>query len=50
LISEVTEMLRVVAWREVVDGSLEGGAGSQSEQVEVRKIMEKECKGGCAEG
>ena len=42
-LSEVRQMLRDVAWREVIDSWREE-AGSRSKLVEVRKLIEKECQ------
>ena len=47
-LSEVRQMLRDVAWREVMDSWREE-AGSHSKLVEVRKLIEKECKARCVE-
>ena len=47
-LSEVRQMLRDVAWREVMDSWREE-AGSRSKLVEVRKLIEKECKARCVE-
>ena len=44
----MSEVLKDVAWRQVVDGWREE-AESQSKLVEVMKLIEKECKAQCVE-
>ena len=47
-LSEVRQMLRDVAWREVMNSWREE-AGSRSNLVEVRKLIDKEWKARCVE-
>ena len=47
-LSEVRQMLRDVAWREVMDSWREE-VGSRSKLVEVRKLIKKECEARCVE-